>query len=512
MSAVLERPRRRIVDSTRRPKVESSLDELLDKLIDFEFDPAGFVAWAFPWGQPTTELANKAGPEPWQQAVLERIGEKLRAGGERGAIVREVVASGHGVGKSALVSWLILWAISTKVDTKGVVIANTATQLATKTWAELGKWHNLFVAKPLFLFNATSLVTVDKNHTKTWRIDAIPWSTETIEAFAGLHNEGKRVLLLFDEASAIDDPIWETAMGALTDALTQIIWCAFGNPTRTTGRFHRECSQPKRFAFTNVDSRHVSFTNKAEIEEWIKDYGEDSDFVRVRVKGLFPRAGFANFIGPELVMAAMRREIPLMAYKATPKILSIDPARFGDDSTIITLRQGLKVHWQVEMSGFDGVDVGGRVVEIIRKTQGIYAVCYDASGNGADLDSILRRTPNMPQLVPIMWHVPARADDKYFNQRAEAWGRMREWLANGELPMDDKPGGLADQLCSLDYSYDMALRIQLQSKKDIKKNGGKSPDKADSLALSFLLDTLDKKGIRATVRPVTRRKIVWSQA
>ena len=508
---VLDRPKRRVVDSTRRPKVESSLDDLLDRLIDFEFDPSGFVSWAFPWGQPGTSLASKAGPEPWQRGVLERIGTQLRAGGELGAVVREVVSSGHGVGKSALVCWLILWAISTKVDTRGVITANTATQLATKTWSELGKWYQLFVAKPLFAFNATSLVTIDKNHTKTWRMDAIPWSAETKESFAGLHNEGKRVLLLFDEASAIDDFIWETAMGALTDALTQIVWCAFGNPTRTTGRFHRECTQSKRFHFTQVDSRDVSFTNKAEIEEWITDYGEDSDFVRVRVRGLFPRAGFSNFIGPEMVMGAMRREVPVLAYQAQPKILSIDPARFGDDSTIITLRQGLKVHWQVEMAGFDGVDVGGRVVELIRKTPGIYAVIYDASGNGADLDSFLRRTPNLPQLVPIMWHIPARDSDKFFNQRAEAWGRMKEWLAHGELPMDDKPGGLSDQMCSLDYSYDMALRIQLQSKKDIKKNGGKSPDKADSLALSFLLDTLDKPSRRAVVRPVQQRKIVWSQ-
>lgn len=200
----------------------------------------------------------------------------------------------------------------------------------------------------------------------------------------------------------------------------------------------------------------------------------------------------------------------MLAWRYQPMILSIDPARFGDDSTVVTLRQGLKVHWQVEFAGFDGVDVGGRIVEIIRKTPGIYAVIYDASGNGADLDSFLRRTPNMPQLVPIMWHVPARDDKQYFNQRAEAWGRVKEWLPNGELPMDDKPGGLADQLCSLDFSYDNALRIQLQSKKDIKKNGGKSPDKADSLALSFLVDTLDRKASRAVVRTVQRRQVVWS--
>ena len=486
----------------------AEIDSMIDELVQYEFDPLGFVLWAFPWGQPGTPLEHETGPEEWQAAQLRRIGDKLRDGGDLGAVVREAVSAGHGVGKSGEVSWIILWAISTREDTRGVVTANTAKQLEQKTWAELAKWHNLFVAKELFTLTATALYSADPARKKTWRIDAAPWSKENTEAFAGLHNKGSRVLILFDEASAIDDSIWEVSEGATTDANTQIVWCAYGNPTRTTGRFHKVCTRPGAWTYNRVDSRTVRFTNKGQIAEWVREYGEDSDFVRVRVKGQFPRAGFANFISPELVEGARRRTNPRMSYMAYQKILAIDPARFGDDFSVITLRQGNKVHYQICLSGFDGPELAGRVVEIVRKESGISCIAYDANGNGADLDSALRRAPDLPVLIPVMWGVPAKDDKQYFNQRSEAWGKMRDWLATGEVPDDDI---LADELTSLDYGYDGLFRIQLQSKQDMKKNGGKSPDRADSLAISFIPELIDRKVVTAKVRPATsRRKVVWS--
>ncbi len=460
----------------------------------------------FPWGEPGSSLAGDLGPEKWQEEHLSRIGRKLLAGGDLGAVVEEDVSAGHGVGKSAVVSWLILWAISTHPHTRGVVTANTESQLRTKTWAELGKWHQLFRAKELFMLTATAIYSREPGSDKTWRIDMIPWSANKSEAFAGLHNKGRRLLVIFDEASAIDDPIWETTEGALTDTHTQIIWCRYGNPTRTSGFFHRKCTKPRRNHYTRVDSRNVRFTNKGQIESWIEEYGEDSDFVRVRVKGQFPRAGASNFISPELCEEARRRDVSRHAFEAYPKILSVDPARFGDDWSVITLRQGLKVHWQQSLMGFDGVDLGGRIAEICRQFGGIVALVYDAVGNGADLDSTLRRIPGLPPLVPVMWGVPATDSKQYFNQRAECWGTMRDWLKNGMIPDDDE---LCDQLTSLDYGFDAAYRIQLQSKKDIKRNGGKSPDKADSLALSFVPDLIKVNVSTAKVREVRPRKVVW---
>ena len=503
----------------------TALDQLYDDLASFTTDPLGFVRWAFPWGEKGTALERDKGPEQWQIEQLTRIGTRLEADpdavGAALSVIEEDISSGHGIGKSAMVSWLILWAISTREDTRGVVTANTDTQLRTKTWAELGKWYQLFIGRQLFTFTATSIhIANDKVREKTWRIDAVPWSENNTEAFAGMHNKGNRILVIFDEAATIADDIWTVTRGALTDADTEIIWCRYGNPTRTSGEFFKQCSSPKRNAYHRVDSRTVSFTNKGQIAAWVDDYGEDSDFVRVRVKGMFPRAGYANFISPGLVSDAQKRTLIPAMYQAFPKYLACDPARFGDDFTVITLRQGLKVHWQVKLSGYDGQDIAGRLAEMLRgdpnrhrtdkhDASGAACLVYDAIGNGADLDTALSRIPSLgcPR-IPVMWGQPAKNDKEYFNQRSECWGVMRDWLGNGSIPDDDE---LANELTSLDYGYDGQFRIQLQSKKDIKKNGGKSPDCADSLALTFIPELIDRKITIARALPVKRRQYVWTR-
>lgn len=165
------------------PYAGSKVGELLDKLASFHDDPLGFVKWAFPWGEKGTMLEDMTGPEEWQQEQLTRIGQRIRDGGLEGDVIEEDVSSGHGIGKSAEVSWMILWAISTSADTRGVVTANTDTQLRTKTWAELGKWYQLFIARQLFTLTATALyIAGDPAREKTWRIDQIPWSKERSEA------------------------------------------------------------------------------------------------------------------------------------------------------------------------------------------------------------------------------------------------------------------------------------------------------------------------------------------
>ncbi len=499
------------------------MTQLFEDLARFSCDPLGFVMWAFPWGEPGTPLEDMTGPEEWQRDQMLRIGKRLVEGGVEGCVVEEDVSSGHGIGKSAMVSWMILWAVSTFEDTRGVITANTDSQLRTKTWAELAKWYEMFLAKSLFTLTATSIYLAgDKVREKKWRIDQAPWSKENTEAFAGMHNMGKRILVVFDEAAAIDDHIYEVTEGALTDARTQILWLRYGNPTRTSGKFFNNCTRGKRNTYTRVDSRTVSFSNKAQIQAWVDDYGEDSDFVRVRVKGQFPRAGYSNFISPEIAQAAARRRIDPVTYRAFPKVLSVDPARFGDDMSVITLRQGLRVYWQMSLSGFDGPDLASRIFEIVRK-QGqdahvkveagaISCIAYDAIGNGADLDSSLRRMQGLPPLIAVQWGQPAKDAKQYFNQRSECWGAMRDWLAHGQIPDDSsEEEGLVNQLTTLDYGYSATFQIQLQSKKDLKKQGGKSPDRADSLALSFVPELIDRKIVLAKVRPVERRKVIWSR-
>ena len=205
-------------------------EQLVEDIVAFRHDPLGYVLYAFTWGE--GELSDESGPEDWQIETLNDIGQGLRNGELTvQQAIQIAIASGHGIGKSTMVAWVILWGLSTFEDTRIVITANTDGQLSTKTWPEVAKWHRRSINRDWFTYTATSLYSAEPGHEKNWRADAIPWSVHNTEAFAGLHNAKKRIILIFDEASAIDDKIWEVAEGALTDEDTEIVWLAFGNPT-----------------------------------------------------------------------------------------------------------------------------------------------------------------------------------------------------------------------------------------------------------------------------------------
>src|SRR5690606_37260109 len=411
--------------------------ELIEELAQFAHDPLGFVYWAFPWGEPG-ELEKQNGPEPWQREVLLALAEGLVTTDQAIQLAR---ASGHGIGKSALVSWIVLWAISTMEDTKGVVTANTENQLKTKTWAEVAKWHRLFLARELFTMTATALFAKDPNHEKTWRIDMVPWSERNTEAFAGLHNQGKRILVIFDEASAIPDVIWETTEGALTDEDTEIIWCCFGNPTRNQGRF-RECFDLGRFAHrwnaVKIDSRSVSFTNKEQIQRWIDDYGEDSDFVRIRVKGEFPRIDAESFIPYTLALEATQREVePQLGH---PVVLGVDVGRFGDDPSVIYPRKGrdarslpIEVYY-----GLDTMQLAMKVAQAMHRYAASVAMVDEGGVGGGVVDRL--RQLQIPVIAVNFGSKPDNYNEMgergvlYANKRAEIWGASRAWLETGAIP------------------------------------------------------------------------------
>lgn len=466
-------------------------EALFDWLSECRHDPLRFVLEGFPWGE--GELEGHSGPEEWQRQHLDFIGRRLREGSLTVLeAIQIAVASGHGVGKSADVSWLILWSISTFEDTRGVVTANTETQLKTKTWAELGKWYRLFIGRDLFKFTATAIFSADPIHERTWRIDMVPWSERNTEAFAGLHNKSRRLVLIMDEASAIPERIWETAEGALTDKDTEIIWAAYGNPTQSQGRF-RECFAGGKFAARwhtmQIDSRTVSITNKNQFQKWIDDYGEDSDFVRVRVRGVFPRVGSMQFIGSDLTDQARLREVSVSVHD--PVVIGVDVARFGDDESVIYIRKGRDgrttspICIRGTRGSVDTMTVAGRVSELYASLRAD-AVFVDGTGVGGGVVDRLR------QLQVPVWDIQfgsksdansLEADGiRFANKRAEIWGSMREWLRGGAIP-DDKE--LIEQLTGPQYGYNVRNEIQLEAKDEMKKRGLSSPDIADALALTF---------------------------
>lgn len=472
-------------------------DELLALLAAFENDPLGFVLWAFPWGE--GELEGKNGPEPWQRVLLQDLGNGLIT---LETAIQLARTSGHGIGKSALVAWLILWAISTRVGTRGIVTANTENQLKTRTWVELGKWYRLFIAREFFKLTATRLCARDPEWEDQWRIDQVPWSERNTEAFAGLHNKDRRVIIIFDEASAIPDVIWETAEGAMTDMSTQIIWAVFGNPTRNKGRF-RECFSGGKFAHrwrsAAVDSRSVSITNKKQLQDWIDDYGEDSDFVRVRVRGVFPRVDAESYISYEVAMEATRRVVE--PQNGWPIVLGVDVGRFGDDPSVIQPRKGRDAR-SFPTEVYQGVDTMTLAMKVVMTFHKYHAsiVFVDEGGVGGGVVDRLRQL-QIPVVGVDFGSSPDGVDDdqtKYANKRAEIWGMMNKWLRTGAIP-EKIPGQdvtLPDELTGPTYGLNGKEAIQLESKKEMRRRGVPSPNVADALACTFALPTYSPTEIR----------------
>lgn len=462
-------------------QTETSYKELADELARYTHDPLGFVYAAFPWGE--GELEGKTGPDKWQAEVLQDIGRGVK---NINSVVREAVASGNGIGKSCLVAWLILWAMSTHEDTRGVVTANTETQLRSKTWPELAKWYRLFIGKPFFKYTATSIFSAQASHEKTWRVDAIPWSKENPEAFAGLHNQGKRILLIFDEASAIWDGIWEVAEGAVTDSETEIIWCAFGNPTRNTGTFY-ECFEKYQTIWNcrQIDSRTVAISNKDTIDSWLKKYGEDSDFFKVHVRGVFPSASSNQLISLEMINDAMQRKYTQDVVKYAPKIMGVDVARFGDDRSCLSYRQGLITSKIEEFTKLDTMMLADVVFQRATKWRPD-AIFIDGGAMGAGVIDRLRQL-GLRNVVEINFG-SAAINDRYYNRRTEMYFRARDHLlAGGALPDDPQ---LKMELALSEYTFTENGKPKMVKKEILKKDMGVSPDKADSWVLTFAQDVV----------------------
>lgn len=460
-------------------------NELIEELGSFAYDPYSWVMWAYPWGQAGTELAGEAGPDEWQAAILRHVRDRLLTVDQA---IQVAVTSGHGVGKSALVAWLIWWAYSTFPGTRGVVTANTENQLKTKTWVEIAKWHRLFIARELFKCTATAIFSVDEEQAREWRIDIVPWSERNTEAFAGLHNSGKRIIIIFDEASAIPDVIWETTEGALTDKETEILWFVFGNPTRNKGRF-RECFDTGQFAHRwhtlEVDSRTVKRTNKGQLDSWINDYGLDSDFVRVRVLGKFPVTDAVSFISRESAIAASTRVLEVDA--EGPLVLGVDVARFGDDLSVIFPRRGRDASTH-SPKWFQGLNTQQLIHEVIRYYNQLEAsaVFVDGTGvGGGVVDGLIALGVRTFEVQFGAGPDGINPNEKYMNKRAEIWGAMKAFLVNGSVPAKVADRNFIDELIGPSYSLNARDQIQLEAKDMMKRRGVASPDFADALACTF---------------------------
>jgi hypothetical protein len=475
-------------------------------------NPLAFVMLAFPWGQPGTPLEHFTGPRKWQREVLSDIAEHIKQ--NKGKLdfdtLREAVSSGRGIGKSALVSWLTIWMLSTRIGSTTIISANSEAQLRSVTWAEITKWLAMSLNSHWFEVSATRLMPAKwitelverdlKKGTRYWGVEGRLWSAENPDAYAGVHNfDG--VMVIFDEASGIDDGIWSVTAGFFTENTPNRFWLAFSNPRRNTGYFYETFHSKREFWKTKVvDARTVEGTDKAVYQQIIDEYGADSSQAHVEVYGEFPNAGDDQFISSGVVDDAMNRSKYQDA--SAPIIIGVDPARFGADATVIAIRQGRDIVRIDRHRGDDTMVVVGHIIEAIEEFKPTLVV-IDEGGLGAGIVDRLKE--QRYKIKGVNFGNKSSQPVMYGNKRAEMWGKMKDWLKTASIPKDRF---LKTDLISPMMKPDSRGTIFLESKKDMKSRGLASPDAADAICVTFAFPVAHREYNEPKRRTISERGMV----
>ena len=479
-------------------------------------DPLAFVLYVFPWGVKGSPLEKWSGPRKWQREALEELGRTIKANkglikaGSLPEMFREADASGRGPGKSALVSWLIHWMMSCQLGSTTIVTANTETQLKSRTWAELGKWHTLAINGHWFdrgILNYTPQAWFRDALREQLQIDtgyyyanAQLWSEENPDAFAGVHNHNG-VMVLFDEGSGIPAPIWKVTEGFFTEPTLHRYWYAFSNPRRNTGAFFECFHKNKDFWNTrHIDSRTVEGIDHGVLNNIIKQFGEDSDEARVEVYGQFPNRGEDQFIGRDIIQGAAEREV--VSDSGAALIMGCDIAR-GGDKCVIRWRHGRDARTQnaVKFQSDNDMTTAYRIAEWIDKTRPD-AVCIDAGAGTGVID----RLRELNYTVHEIWFGSASPSPEWQNMRTWMWAQMRDWLPGGCI--DDDPE-LKNDLGAPERRFAKNRdAIGLESKEDMRARGLHSPDDGDALALTFAVTAYARNDIEYDEAEPTGRSAI----
>lgn len=410
-------------------------------------------------------------PDPWQADLLKNIQKQER---------KISVRAGHGVGKSAAASWVIIWYFLMKHPCKIVLTAPTSSQLFDALFSEVKSWIKKLPPALQELLEVTSDRIVLLSAPQDAFISCRTARAETPEAMAGVHSDN--VLLVIDEASGIPEKVFEAAAGSMSghSATTLML----GNPVRTSGTFyeshHRLKTEWNTMHVSCVDSPRVS---KEFLTEMAIKYGEDSSAYFVRVLGEFPKTDDDTVISMGLVQDAQDRDITMA--ELTPKVWGLDVARFGADKSVLAERQGTVINWIEDWKGKDLMELTGLVnskYEALTPSQRPVEITVDSIGLGAGVVDRLRELGLPVRGINVAESPSMRGT--YVNLRAELWFRMKEFLEarDCKIPRDD---GLFAELVSPRYGFNSSGKLKIESKEDMRKRGLPSPDKADAVILTL---------------------------
>jgi phage terminase large subunit len=412
-------------------------------------------------------LVLKAEPDDWQAEFLEAVAKGTR---------RISIRAGHGVGKSTGCAWAAIWHMITRYPQKCVVTAPTAGQLFDALFAEIKFWVNKLPEPLRDLFEVYSERITLKAAPEASFISARTSSADRPEALAGIHSE--HVLLICDEASAIPEPVFESAAGSMSghSACTVLI----SNPTRNSGLFfksHHDLSNEwKTMHVSCLQSKRVS---KDFVKQIIDTYGEGSNAYRVRVLGEFATRDDDTLIPADLVDAAMTRDITTPPNEIL--VYGLDVARFGTDRSVLCKRRGNVVTEFKTWQNLDLMQLVGAVVNEAKLDKPA-EICVDSIGLGSGVADRLRELGHVVRDVNVS--ESSALEPTAAKLRDELWVKVKDWLNARacKLPKDDQ---LRQELVAPTYTFTSNGKIKVEGKAEMKKRGLRSPDMADALCLTF---------------------------
>ncbi len=410
---------------------------------------------------------------------------------------RFCLASGHNVGKSALLANLAMWYSWMHPGSVVLITGPTFEKQVVNLFYEIRKWYGGFVTSGLFELEKARvrwprLAIMDEQKMGKWQI--VGMSASEPQNLAGEHSP-QGVMVIIDEASVVDDGVFNVLEGALSDSESDVRLVMAGNPTRREGEFYRAAFDPK-YADTYWRLQISSYDSEvANTSAWglsmLRRHGENSPIYRCRVLGLPPDDNPSAYIPLDWVLKAEARWEDNSHFTRPERAkIGVDVAWEGGDETAICIRRGNRVEGFRVVTGYDPVEVAEEAAEVIKGLNGAYDNVYvDSIGYGGGVVANLKRLSvnGKPiRVVPVNVSRRSTKPDEFFNLRAELYCRLRSFIQVGEIPPatpdDDK---LRADLVGIRTDFAPG-KLLIESKDQIRKrNQGRSPDRADALMLTF---------------------------
>jgi hypothetical protein len=489
------------------------------------YDFCRLVYHIFPFGQKGHELEAMA-PYDWQMEEWEKLSKHLTNPETRYELYRLIISSGNGAAKTAFGAMTILMLMYTQ-QLRARITANTDPQMKATVWPEYDIWfRNARYSEVFFEKFGTSIKARNPKFASTWRTDTFTWSEEAPAAISGLHNKGRAVSYVFEEAPGIPAKIFEYANGAFGDTLTIKIWMAFGNSDDPTSKFEQLMSSPLWHS-KRIDTRTLGHMDKSWIDDLLRECNgnEDHDDFRVRVRGLPRKTAKDSIISTENVSAAIERgkHFDAGTVASLPCLLTCDPAWQGGDETVIAMRQGHHLcvleKYKLDRSQKENhtltfqklchyeKDIGADAVFIDQgEGTGIYSMAQNAGKTSWFLISFANKPTDTPE----------SKDSEYANIRAQMYHELNKLLIEGGVLTTRDPDDLEITAKQLTWArgsrHKVTMKKTVEPKVDIKDRVGQSPDIADALVLTCAMQVTDRLPENAVVTDADGNHLLTGQS